>query len=166
KLSYLSWGEPSKDVFVWLPGSLLSAYDFEPFADLLTQAGYFVISVDHYGHGFTPIPQRDVDFSDFALDLSELLKSLHIEKAIVGGLSRGGYLATNFYKEFPDQVKALVLEDGGTVSFRIPFFKMTAEDLQQRLQEVEPADDIKELFLGVYDSEFQVYANLYDKESA
>lgn len=166
KLSYLSWGDPSKDVFVWLPGSLLSAYDFQPFADFLTQAGYYVISVDHYGHGFTPIPRADADFSDFSLDLSALLKHLNIEKAIIGGFSRGGYLATAFYKEFPSQVKALVLEKGGSVGFRVPFLKMTDEQLAVFLQDVEPADNIKKLYLGVYESEFQVYANLYDKESA
>jgi len=166
KLSYLSWGDPSKDAFVWLPGSLLSAYDFQPFADYLTQAGYFVISVDHYGHGLTPIPKSDADFSDFALDLSDLLKHLNIEKAIVGGFSRGGYLATAFYKEFPSQVKALILEDGGSVGFSIPFNKMTDEQLTTFLQDVEPGADIKKLYLGEYDSEFQVYANLYDKESA
>ena len=166
ELSYLSWGKPGKDVFVWLPGSLLSAYDFQPFADFLTQAGYFVISVDHYGHGFTPIPGTDADFSDFAADLSALLKSLHVEKAVIGGFSRGGYLATSFYQEFPDQVKALVLEDGGSVGFRIPFLKMNPEQLKLFLQEVEPAENIKALYLGTYDSEFQVYANLYDRISA
>jgi pimeloyl-ACP methyl ester carboxylesterase len=46
-------------------------------------------------------------------DLYQLLKALDIEKAVIGGLSMGGYESLRFYLTHPEMVKALVLMDTG-----------------------------------------------------
>ena len=164
KLSYLSWGDSKNKAFVWLPGSLLSAYDFEPFAASLVKDGYFVISVDHYGHGLASIPEEDLNFSDFAEDLSVLLDTMEIGKAVIAGFSRGGYLATEFYKCYPERVSAVILEDGGSVAFNSAFLKMPPAQLASFLQSVSLPENIHKRYFDIYDSEFEVYRNFYDKE--
>ena len=111
ELTYLYWGKKNNKTFIWLPGSFLSAYDFEPFAKTLADAGYYVLSIDHYGHGLTQIPNVDLSFADFANDLYDLMNELGLESAVIGGFSRGAYMATAFYERHPTKVQKLVLEE-------------------------------------------------------
>lgn len=159
-VSYLKWGDSRDSVFIWLPGSLLSAYDFYPFAESLVHAGYCVLSVDHYGHGLTPIPDQDLDFWDFADDLAAIMDDLGLKDAVVGGFSRGGYMATAFYDRHPKRVKALVLEDGGTVAFKSLFTQMEAAELRTFFHSVEPPPEVQELLFARYKSEFEIYKNI------
>jgi pimeloyl-ACP methyl ester carboxylesterase len=46
-----------------------------------------------------------------ARDVAALLEQLEIRRAVVGGLSMGGYVALSFYRRFPLRVRALVLAD-------------------------------------------------------
>lgn len=162
ELNYLNWGVPGNKAFIWLPGSFLSAYDFEPFASRLVQAGYFVISVDHYGHGQTQIPTKDLDFTDFAHDLNDLMDSLSIESAVIGGFSRGAYLATAFYDKYPSKVQKLVLEEGGTIPFKSLFDGLSSEQLNEFLSNVEPPTAIKDLLFSTYSTELEAFKNLVE----
>ncbi len=47
----------------------------------------------------------------WARDVAALLDALGIGRAIVGGLSMGGYVAMAFHRLFPERVKALILAD-------------------------------------------------------
>jgi pimeloyl-ACP methyl ester carboxylesterase len=58
-------------------------------------------------HSFSDINTME----DMAQDIFELLETLKIERAIVGGLSMGGYITFNFLKKFPEKIAALVLCD-------------------------------------------------------
>lgn len=160
RISYLRWGSNTDKVFVWLPGSLLSAYDFYPFAESLVKAGYCVLSVDHYGHGLTTIPDRDLDFWDFADDLAAVMDELQIKNAVVGGFSRGGYLATAFYDKYPDRVNALVLEDGGSVHFKSLFKQMDTAQIKSFFESLEPPIEVQRLLFDVYRSDFEIYKNI------
>ncbi|MDM1296489.1 alpha/beta hydrolase [Sphingobacterium sp. N143] len=160
RISYLKWGDSKDKVLIWLPGSFLSAYDFYPFAEQLVKDGYTVLSVDHYGHGLTHIPERDLDFWDFADDLAAVMDSLHIQKAVLGGFSRGGYLATAFYDKHPQRVSGLVLEDGGTVAFRSLFDQMGPAGRHDFLRSVTPPPEVQKLLFDRYGSEFEIYKNI------
>jgi 3-oxoadipate enol-lactonase len=46
-----------------------------------------------------------------AKDVAELLETLKIERAIIGGLSMGGYVAFNLYRLFPEKFAGLLLFD-------------------------------------------------------
>jgi 3-oxoadipate enol-lactonase len=58
-------------------------------------------------HNFSDINTME----DMAQDIFEILETLEIERAIVGGLSMGGYVTVNFLKKFPEKISALILCD-------------------------------------------------------
>src|SRR5690606_23346973 len=47
----------------------------------------------------------------YADDVLELLNALQIQRAIIVGLSMGGYIAMACWRRFPDRVRALVFMD-------------------------------------------------------
>jgi len=145
-----------------LPGSLLSAYDFYPFAEDLVKEGYKVLSVDHYGHGLTDIPAKDLDFWDFADDLALLLEQENATKAVIAGFSRGAYLATAFYQQYPEKVEAIILEEGGSVSFKRIFNEMGTDKLEEFLLSVEVSEDLRKLLFEA----FEIYKNIKSIEDS
>ncbi len=76
---------------------------------------YQLILYDARGHGQSESPPSPDRYSaDIVVeDLFELLKALKIEKAVVGGLSMGGYETLRFYMRHPEAVTALILIDTG-----------------------------------------------------
>lgn len=116
KMHYLSWGKPTGKTIVWVHGTYSNSYEFFGFADSLVKLGYYVIAIDYYGHGFTPIPNKEVSLYSVADDIKYLLVKLKIKKAVFGGWSRGGSVVTAFYDSYPDYVSGLILEDGGSVA--------------------------------------------------
>src|ERR1700681_801337 len=52
---------------------------------------------------------RSID--DYAGDVIDLLDALHVEDAVVGGLSMGGYVAFAIFRHAPRYVRALMLAD-------------------------------------------------------
>lgn len=163
-LSYLQWGDNQNKtkVLIWLHGSLSNAYEFAPFALDLVKIGYRIISIDQYNAGKTPLPPFDASFDDLCIDIKSLMDTLQIQHAVIGGFSRGGYLATNFYKLFPTYVAGLILEDGGSVAFNTSYFKLNKRQLEQKLQEVNLPADIEEKYFGFYNDQFAAYKSLYD----
>lgn len=166
-LSYLQWGDnQNKDkVLIWLHGSLSNAYELAPFASDLVKTGYHIISIDQYNAGKTPLPKFDASFDDLCLDIKSLMDTLGIQNAIIGGFSRGGYLASHFYKLFPTYVAGLILEDGGSVAFNTSYFKLNQRELEQKLKEVNLPTEIEEKYFGVYDNHFDAYKSLYDESN-
>jgi pimeloyl-ACP methyl ester carboxylesterase len=54
-------------------------------------------------------PAASID--DYAGDVIDLLDSLHIEDAVIGGLSLGGYVAFALFRHAPRYVRGIVLAD-------------------------------------------------------
>ena len=73
-------------------------------------ASYQVITPDLRGHGEMTVTES-ATMDEMASDVAALLDELKIERAIIGGLSMGGYVTLAFYKKFPERVRALVLAD-------------------------------------------------------
>ncbi len=71
---------------------------------------YRLITPDLRGHGDSAVTDS-VTINEMATDVAGLLDTLGIERAVVGGLSMGGYVTLAFEKQFPDRVRALVLAD-------------------------------------------------------
>ena len=69
-----------------------------------------VITPDLRGFGETETSE-DATMGRMAQDIAQLMDTLHVPSAILGGLSMGGYVVLSFYKQFPDRVQALVLAD-------------------------------------------------------
>ena len=76
---------------------------------------YQFITYDARGHGQSESPPSPDQYSaDIVVeDLLQLLRTLGIEKAVVGGLSMGGYESLRFYLHHPQKVTALILMDTG-----------------------------------------------------
>lgn len=72
---------------------------------------YRVISLDSRGFGNSDITKEPSLMSRMAADMRELMRALSIDKAVLVGLSMGGYVALAFCREYPEAVRALVLAD-------------------------------------------------------
>ena len=76
---------------------------------------YRVISWDIRGHGQTVSPDDPAQYSlDLTVaDVRALLGQLGVERAVIGGLSLGGYISLAFALAHPGMVEALVICDSG-----------------------------------------------------
>ena len=72
---------------------------------------YRVITPDLRGLGESDANEGPATMNRMAQDVALLLDHLEVSRAVVGGLSMGGYVALAFYKQFPSRVRSLVLAD-------------------------------------------------------
>jgi pimeloyl-ACP methyl ester carboxylesterase len=72
---------------------------------------YRVIVSDLRGYGETTVVPGKTTMEEMAGDLSALLDALAIDQIILGGLSMGGQVVFEFYRQFPARVRALLLAD-------------------------------------------------------
>lgn len=70
-----------------------------------------VITPDLRGYGETTVVPGKTTMEEFAGDLAALLDALGIDRIILGGLSMGGQIVFEFYRQFPERVRALLLAD-------------------------------------------------------
>lgn len=159
KMHYLSWGKSSDTPLIWIHGSLSSAYEILPFTEKLIKEGYYVIAIDYYGHGQTNIPNHEVSLYHVADDVKFLMDHLKIDKAVIGGWSRGGFISTAFYDAYPENVLGLILEDGGSVATNTNYHKMDSVTLLKTVGE-NTAQNITDT---IYDSEFDAYRAFFDR---
>ncbi|OLY95022.1 hypothetical protein BUE76_22400 [Cnuella takakiae] len=158
RMHYLTWGDGNGIPLVWAHGSFSNAYELLPIADSLVKAGYFVIGIDYYGHGQTPIPAHEVSLHHVADDIAVLMDQHKIKNAVVGGWSRGGAVATAFYDAYPDLVLGLVLEDGGSVAMNSFYHRLSEDSLAKRVNQIY----YQEVVDTTYTSEFVAYKVLFD----
>ncbi len=71
-----------------------------------------VITLDLQGFGNSaPTDGKAITMSDYANEIMNVMDKLHIEKAIIGGESMGGYVALAFLEKYPNKVNGLVLSN-------------------------------------------------------
>lgn len=70
-----------------------------------------VIACDIRGFGQSSDEDTMLSIDLFAEDLIDFMNELRIEKAIICGLSMGGYITLNAARRFPDRFEALILCD-------------------------------------------------------
>lgn len=75
------------------------------------KSSYRLIACDIRGFGKSTDEESPLSIDLFAEDLIGLMDELDIDKAIVCGLSMGGFIALNALKRFPSRFEALVLCD-------------------------------------------------------
>ncbi|UQA59423.1 alpha/beta fold hydrolase [Polyangium aurulentum] len=89
-------------------GFLMNQAMFEPQVRALSPE-FRVVRWDARGWGRTEYDGRPFSYWDSADDCVRLLDHLGIERAVVGGMSQGGFTALRAALRYPDRVKALVL---------------------------------------------------------
>jgi len=76
-------------------------------------AGRRVITWDMRGHGRSDSPRSGYTQRACVADMAALLDACGVSRAVVGGLSLGGYLSLAFRLAHPERVAALLLFDTG-----------------------------------------------------
>ncbi|MCI0490030.1 MAG: alpha/beta hydrolase [Blastocatellia bacterium] len=69
------------------------------------------ITLDLRGFGESDVPEGPCLMEEMAADVRGLMSALSVERAVLAGLSMGGYVSLAFYRKYPDAVRALVLAD-------------------------------------------------------
>jgi len=104
---------------------------------------YRVIVPDLRGFGESDASEGPATMDRMAQDVALLLDHLGISRAVIGGLSMGGYVALAFYKQFPSRVLGLILADTRAQAD-------TEEGKQTRAQQAEKA--LAEGMAGIADA--------------
>jgi len=91
-------------------GFLMNQSMFDPQVAMLAPT-YRLIRWDARGFGLTEFDGKPFTYWDSAADCIGLLDHLGIERAVVAGMSQGGYMALRAALKYPERVKALVLID-------------------------------------------------------
>lgn len=108
----------------------LSSSMWKAQAEFLSSKNWRVITPDFPGFGDSGIDSDVSRMEDLAQSVATLFSQLNIERAILGGLSMGGYVALNFVRMFADKVEALILADTNAAAD-------TAEKRQSRIELVQ-----------------------------
>jgi 3-oxoadipate enol-lactonase len=79
---------------------------WRPQAETLARAGCRVITPDLRGFGESGLGPETVSMDSYADDMVALMDHLGIDKAVVGGMSMGGYVLLNLLERYPDRIAA------------------------------------------------------------
>lgn len=89
---------------------------WRPQLEALAKAGCRVITPDLRGFGESDLTSETMNMDIYADDIVALMDHLGIDKAVVGGMSMGGYVLLNLLERYPDRVAApifIVTKAGG-----------------------------------------------------
>lgn len=87
-------------------GFPLNRQMWQPQLRALADAGYRVIAPDLRGFGASDAPAAPYSMDLLADDMIALMDALEIDKAVVGGMSMGGYILMNLLERYPERVRA------------------------------------------------------------
>ena len=104
---------------------------------------YRVITPDLRGYGETTVIPGTTSLEEFARDIAGLLDHLNVTDIFLGGLSMGGQIVLEFYRLFPERVRALILAD--------TFAQL--DDEERRQARYDTADRLMSEGIGAYADE-------------
>ena len=107
---YVESGTPNGVPIIFIHGFPFSHEMWKPQLDAFL-SGFRAIAYDVRGHGQSDVGDGQFSIEFFVDDLIALMDKLSIPKAILCGLSMGGYIALRTIERFPDRVKGLILAD-------------------------------------------------------
>jgi 3-oxoadipate enol-lactonase len=91
-------------------GFLMDSEMFDPQVEALA-GDQRVITWDQRGHGRTESTPEPFSYWDSADDQRALLDHLGVQRAVVGGMSQGGFIGLRFALRYPERTAGLVLID-------------------------------------------------------
>ncbi len=89
---------------------------WRPQSEVFAKTGCRVITPDLRGFGESDLVSDTVSMDIYADDIVALLDHLGIDKAVIGGMSMGGYVLLNLLERYPERVAApifIVTKAGG-----------------------------------------------------
>ncbi len=111
----------------------------------LFSSSYRMLPVDIRGFGQFTDEESTFSIELFADDLLQMMDSMDIKKAILCGLSMGGFIALKAMEQFPDRFEALILCDTQCIADT----KEVREKRNEAIKDIEAngADAFKKAFL-------------------
>jgi 3-oxoadipate enol-lactonase len=94
---------------------------------------YRLLMPDLRGHGASGVGEGPITMAKHAADLARLLDIEHITRAAFAGVSIGGYVLLEFWRQHRDRVAALALCDT----------RATADDAEGRANRLRSAEDVE-----------------------
>ncbi|MDI3497371.1 alpha/beta fold hydrolase [Archaeoglobus sp.] len=136
KLRYFECGEGEPLILIHGLGDCIEGWTFQ-YDDFSKH--FRVVALDLRGFGMSDVPES-ISVEDFARDVKNLMDHLGIERANLLGLSMGGVVCMEFYRQYPEMMKSLVLAntlhklpDAGRAMF------------EQRLKLLESSPDMTQI---------------------
>jgi pimeloyl-ACP methyl ester carboxylesterase len=77
----------------------------------LSNHGWRVLAPQLRGFDGPPADPVAISMDDYAGDVIDLLDALHIEQAVIGGLSMGGYITLAMFRHAPRYFRGMILAD-------------------------------------------------------
>jgi len=151
-ISYTDEGPDNAPVIILTHGFPFNKSMWNKQIEVLIET-YRVIAYDVRGHGNSTSGTDNFSIELFVNDLLDLMDALKIEKAMLCGLSMGGYIALNAVENFPKRFSALILCDTNC----------TADSPETREKRMKTIESIQENGLEQYANES--LKNLFAPES-
>ncbi|RPI64987.1 MAG: alpha/beta fold hydrolase, partial [Ignavibacteriales bacterium] len=126
---YNDEGQEGSPVIIFIHGFPFNKSMWDKQIEVLKN-NYRVIAYDVRGHGCSDVGTGIYSIELFVNDLINLMETLRIDKAILCGLSMGGYIALNAIENYPNRFDALVLSDTNCTAD-------TPEAKEKRLKTIE-----------------------------
>jgi 3-oxoadipate enol-lactonase len=95
---------------ILIHGFPLTARMWEPQLEL-AEHGWRIIAPHLRGFDGPPVDDVATSVDDYAGDIIDLLDALHIEQAVIGGLSMGGYITFALFRHAPRYFRGMILAD-------------------------------------------------------
>lgn len=133
---------------VFSHGYLMDSDMFDPQVKALTP-GYRVVTWDQRAHGGTPAT-GPFSYWDSARDLLGLMDTLGIERAVLAGMSQGGFVSLRAALLAPERVRAIILIDS-QAGLENPEAVPLYEQMEQTWMDHGPApvqDAVASIILG------------------
>ena len=124
--------------------------DHEMFAPQVAalRDGYRVITWDERGFGLTDDDGESFTYWDSAADCLGLLDHLGIERAVLGGMSQGGFLSLRAALTAPNRVRALILLDS-QAGVDDPETRAANDAMNHVWLDQGPTDELAEVVAGI-----------------
>lgn len=114
-VSYTDEGPDNAPVIILIHGFPFNKSMWNKQVEILIE-NYRVIAYDVRGHGNSTAGTADFSIELFVDDLLGLMDALKIDRAMLCGLSMGGYIALNAVENFPKRFGSLILCDTNCIA--------------------------------------------------
>ena len=109
-LSYTRQGSVHAPTIILVHGFSTPKFVWEQVIPALLEAGYQIITYDHFGRGFSDRPAGPYNAALYQSELSSLIQGLNLSTPLsLVGYSMGGANVVDYAASYPDQIKQLVL---------------------------------------------------------
>lgn len=101
-------GKGNRPVIIFTHGHSMYHKQWTPQVQYFSDS-YRTIVWDVRGHGYSSLPEGEVDPELFSKDLAALIEKLELRSVILCGLSMGGHISLQTTVRYPELVQALIL---------------------------------------------------------